>query len=116
MKTVFMSCDGKIFDTEKEALDHETIILSELIMVDALGRRTQETVSARVIWIGTPEANQMLFDMTKEQGDTELAGIEEEETGAFVWDEGLMEYRWLDMEDLVAIANLHQLLVENGSL
>lgn len=116
MKTVFMTCDGKFFDTEEEALDHETTILSELIMVDGLGRRTQETVSARVIWIGTPEANQMLFDMAKEQDDGELVGIEEGETGAFLWDEGLMEYKWLGLDDLVSIANLHQLLVKNGSL
>lgn len=116
MKAVFMTCDGKIFDTEKEALAHETTILSDLIMIDALGRRTQETTSARVIWIGTPEANQMLFDMAKEQDDGDLLGIEEEETGVFLWDEGLMEYKWLALDDLVAIANLHQLLVENGSL
>ena len=116
MKQAYETFDGKIFYTKEEALDHEAKQGSKLIMFNFNGKHTTTTQAARLIWIGDQAANETFFALSETSNDREIAGINREDIGCFLWNECTEQYEWLGLDDMYLVHLMYEELHSKGEI
>ena len=101
MEIIYRTFDGKEFDNETDARQHESVLHDGIKMWDRTGKLCEETSAAFVLYLADEEANLAFFKMAEEQGDDNITGITEgEDYGLYLWDEYSNVYRWIDDEEV----------------
>lgn len=104
MKVIYQTADGFVFDTEEQARAHEEKILSGLKMWNRAGHEVHFTTEAFVVYMRDTNANQLFFQLARDQEDDGIAGlVEGEDDGLFYFDEWNGEYRYVDNDMLCAL-------------
>ena len=104
MKVIYQTVDGSLFDTEEQARAYEEKILSGLKMWNRAGREVHFTTEAFVLYMRDTNANQLFFQLARDQEDDGVAGlVEGEDDGLFYFDEWNEEYRYVDKDMLCAL-------------
>ena len=106
MKVIYQTADGFVFDTEEQARAHEEKILSGLKMWNRAGKEVYFTTEAFVLYMRDTNANQLFFQLARDQRDDGLAGLTEgEDYGLFYFDEWNEEYRYVDGDMICALTS-----------
>ena len=116
MKVVYRAFDGTEFDSEPACKTYEYAKTQKsIVMLDCNGDIAPTPAQAALVWLKDEEANEIFHAIAKEYGDEEAANtISKYDTGAFYWDEGLEEYRWLSQDVLDNINKLRDAVYAVG--
>ena len=115
MQIVYKTIDGRIYENENDAREHEAKIYNGVIMLNRENKRVYETSRAFLVWLKDENANLAFHAMARGEGDDAVKSITEgEDYGLFYWDEGLEEYRWIDPDMAEGILAIRDLMKEQG--
>ena len=116
MKQVYETFDGRIFYSKEEAIAHEAKQGSKLIMFNFGGSRTTSIHAARLIWIGDQAANDTFFALSETSNGKEIAGINREDIGCFLWNECTERYEWVGLDDMYLVYLMYEELNKRGEI
>ena len=115
MQIVYKTIDGRIYENENDAREHEAQIYNGVIMLNRENKRVYETSRAFLVWLRDEEANLAFHAMARRECDDAVKSIAEgEDYGLFYWDEGLEEYRWIDTDMVEGLFVMRDLVEEKG--
>ena len=115
MQIVYKTIDGRIYENENDAREHEAQIYNGVIMLNRENKRVYETSRAFLVWLKDENANLAFHAMARAEGDDAVKSITEgEDWGLYYWDEGLEEYRWIDPDMAEGILAIRDLMKEKG--
>lgn len=115
MQIIYKTIDGRIFENETDARQHEVTIYDGVIMFNRDNKRVYETSKAFLVWLRDEAANLAFHAMARGEGDDAVDSITEgEDWGLYYWDEGLEEYRWLDRDMIDGLIKIKGLVEEKG--
>ena len=110
MQIIYRAFDGKEFDNEADCCYYESTT-SNYVMWDRLGKEVYDkTQTEKAFALYLPEENsaRVFLEMAKTTGDTGCKGLDVDCRGLFLWDEWNEEYRWVDEDEIRAIAAASQ--------
>lgn len=111
MQIIYRAFDGKEFDNEADCVYHESCLSYH--MWDRNGKgvtdRT-ETEKAFVVYFPTGASALGFMTTAKEMGDTNIAGIDDDCVGLYVWDEWNEKYRYVAPDERRGIAAAHNFI------
>ena len=113
MEIIYRAIDGKEFDKEADCCYHESVIRDGIIMLNRMGRPTEKTEEAFVLWLKDADANLAFHAIAEKQGDDQVSSITKGmDYGLFVWDECREEYLWVDDEQLYCLMIAKEMIDE----
>lgn len=116
MKIVYRAFDGTEFNDEVSCKSYEyRKTKKSIVMLDCNGDIAPTPAQAALVWLKDEDANETFHALAKECDDEEAANtISKHDVGAFYWDEGLEEYRWLSQDILDGLTKLRDAVAAVG--
>jgi hypothetical protein len=115
MEIIYRTIDGKEFDNEADACNHENVLMDNVIMLNRNNEVVQSTSKAFLVWLKDENANLAFHAIAERQGDPAVSSIMKgEDYGLFYWDEGFGEYRWIDTDMINGLIKIKGIVEERG--
>lgn len=104
MEIIYRTIDGKEFTNEACAYFHEKVITNKIRLIGFKGGEVPTTREARAIVLCGMDSARVLRMMANESCDS-VCGIDDGDTGVFLWDSDGFCYRRIEDNDIKVLTN-----------